>query len=99
MAYRVARSTCDGGRLKSGDVNPASPVRWCPVCGSGSFTELRGSQSKGQTGWRRSRVAGLRWPRLARPLACHSLFKRRWTRARAGLGARGGVQSRPGLTL
>jgi hypothetical protein len=26
-AYRGARSTCDGGRLKSGDVDPASPVR------------------------------------------------------------------------
>jgi hypothetical protein len=27
MAYRGARSMCDGGRLKSGDVDPASPVR------------------------------------------------------------------------
>jgi hypothetical protein len=27
MAYRGARSTCDGDRLKSGDVDPASPVR------------------------------------------------------------------------
>jgi hypothetical protein len=27
MAYRGARSTCDGGQLKSGDVDPASPVR------------------------------------------------------------------------
>jgi hypothetical protein len=26
MAYHGARSTCDGGRLKSGDVDPASPV-------------------------------------------------------------------------
>jgi hypothetical protein len=37
MAYRVARSTCDGGRLKSGDVNPASPVRWHSVCGLGEL--------------------------------------------------------------
>jgi hypothetical protein len=43
MAYRGAQSTCDGGRLKSGDVNPASLVRWCPIRGSGSFTELWGS--------------------------------------------------------
>jgi hypothetical protein len=35
MAYRVAQSTCDDGRLKSGDVNPASPVKWCLVCGLG----------------------------------------------------------------
>jgi hypothetical protein len=27
MAYRGARSTCDDDRLKSGDVDPASPVR------------------------------------------------------------------------
>jgi hypothetical protein len=27
MAYRGARSTCDGGRLKSGNVDPVSPVR------------------------------------------------------------------------
>jgi hypothetical protein len=27
MAYHGARSTCDDGRLKSGDVDPASPVR------------------------------------------------------------------------
>jgi hypothetical protein len=27
MAYCGARSTCDDGRLKSGDVDPASPVR------------------------------------------------------------------------
>jgi hypothetical protein len=37
MAYRVARSTCDDDRLKSGGVNPASPVRWCSVCGLGEL--------------------------------------------------------------
>jgi hypothetical protein len=26
-AYRGAQSTRDGGRLKSGDINPVSPVR------------------------------------------------------------------------
>jgi hypothetical protein len=40
-------------------------------------------------------VAGLRWPGLARPMARRSLSKRRRTHARAGLGARGGVRSRP----
>jgi hypothetical protein len=43
MAYRVARSKCDSGRLKSGDVDPVSPVRWCPIRGLESFIELRGS--------------------------------------------------------
>jgi hypothetical protein len=27
MAYRGARSTCDDDRVKSGDVDPASPAR------------------------------------------------------------------------
>jgi hypothetical protein len=27
MAYHGAQSTCDGGRLKSSDVDPVSPVR------------------------------------------------------------------------
>jgi hypothetical protein len=26
VAHRVARSTCDGGQTKSGDVNPAPPA-------------------------------------------------------------------------
>jgi hypothetical protein len=43
MAYRGARSTCDGGRLKSGDVDPAYPVRYCSILGSGSFTGVRRS--------------------------------------------------------
>jgi hypothetical protein len=43
MAYRGARSTCDGGRLKSGDIDPVSPVRYCSILGSGSFTEVRRS--------------------------------------------------------
>jgi hypothetical protein len=43
MAYRGARSTCDGGRLKYGDIDLSSPVRWCSILGSGSFTEVRRS--------------------------------------------------------
>jgi hypothetical protein len=43
MAYRGARSTCDGGRLKTGNVDPASPVRYCSILGSGSFTGVRRS--------------------------------------------------------
>jgi hypothetical protein len=40
MAYCVARSTCDGGRLKSGDVDSASPVKWCPIRSSGSLAKV-----------------------------------------------------------
>jgi hypothetical protein len=43
MAYRGARSTCDGDRLKSGDVDLASPASYCSIRGSGSFTEVRRS--------------------------------------------------------
>jgi hypothetical protein len=43
MAYHGARSTCDGDRLKSSDVDPASPVRYCSIRDSGSFTEVRRS--------------------------------------------------------
>jgi hypothetical protein len=95
MAYRRARSTCDDDRLKSGDVDPASPVRCCPIRGSGSFTEAQRSLPKGWTGWRMASLTDLRWLWLARPLAQRSLGKRQRTRARAGLGACGGVQSRP----
>jgi hypothetical protein len=95
MAYRGARSTCDDGRLKSDDVDPVSPVRWCRIRGSGSFTEVRRSYPKGRMGWRVARLACLRWSWLAWLLARRSLGKRRRTRARVGLGARGGVRSRP----
>jgi hypothetical protein len=99
MAYRGARSTCDGGRLKSGDVDPASPVRYYSIRDAGSFTETWRSYPKGRTGWRMASLAGLRWTWLARPLARGSLGKRWRTRARAGSGTRGGVRSRPRLAL
>jgi hypothetical protein len=43
MACRGARSTCDGGRVKSDDIDPASPVRYSSIRGSGSITEVRKS--------------------------------------------------------
>jgi hypothetical protein len=99
MAYCGARSTHDGGRLKSGDVDLASPVRLSSIPGSGSFTEVRRSKPEGRTGWGVAGLAGLRWPWLARPLAVRSQGKLRQTRARAGSGTRGGVRSRPGWLL
>jgi hypothetical protein len=89
MAYCGARSTCDGDRLKSGDIDLASPVRYCSILSSESFTEVRRSYPKGRTVRRMASLAGLRWQWLARPLARRSLGKRRRTRARAGSGARG----------
>jgi hypothetical protein len=99
MTYRGARSTRDGDRLKSDDVDPASPVRYCSILGSGSFTEVWRSYPKGRTGWRMAGLAGLRWLWLAQPLVRGSLGKRRRTRARAGSGTRGGVRSRPRWAL
>jgi hypothetical protein len=43
MAYRGARSMCDGGRLKFGDVDLASPERYGSIRGLGSFTKVRRS--------------------------------------------------------
>jgi hypothetical protein len=77
MTYRGARSTCDDGRLKSGDVDLASPVRYCSILGSGSFTEVRRSYPKGRMGWRMAGLAGLRWSWLVQPLVRGSLGKRR----------------------
>jgi hypothetical protein len=31
VAHRAAQSTCAGGRVMSGDVNPAPPAMWCSV--------------------------------------------------------------------
>jgi hypothetical protein len=59
MAYRGARSTCDGARLKSGNVDPASSVRYCLILGSRSFTEVRRSCPKGWTGRTMASLAGL----------------------------------------
>jgi hypothetical protein len=56
---------CDGGQLKSGDVNPASPVRWCSVCGLGELHRAPRKLVEGldrvEEGWSgRSKVAGAR---------------------------------------
>jgi hypothetical protein len=37
VAHRAARSTCDSGRRKFGDVNPAPPTMWCLVRGLGEL--------------------------------------------------------------
>jgi cation diffusion facilitator CzcD-associated flavoprotein CzcO len=43
MAYRGARPTCDGDRLRSGDIDLVPPVRYSSIPSSGSFTEFRRS--------------------------------------------------------
>jgi hypothetical protein len=50
-----------GGRVKSGDLDPASPARQCSIPRSGSFTEACRIYSKGWTGLGMALLAGLRW--------------------------------------
>jgi hypothetical protein len=56
VAHRAAWSTHGGGRMKSGDGNPAPPAKWCSVWG---LRKLYGALS--WIGWRWARVAGPRW--------------------------------------
>jgi hypothetical protein len=69
ITYRGARSTLAGGRVKSGDLDPASPVRQSSIPRSGSFTEARRIYSKGWTGLGMALLDGLRWRGIGRPLA------------------------------
>jgi hypothetical protein len=97
--HRGARSTCAAGWVKSGDVDPVSPVRYSSIPGSRSFTEVHRGYLEGRTGRGMARLAGLRWPWLARPLAPCSQGELRRTRAWVGSVARGVVWSRPGWLL
>jgi hypothetical protein len=60
ITHRGARSTFAGGRVKSGDLDPASPARQSSIPRSGSFTEARRIYSKGWTGLGMALLAGLR---------------------------------------
>jgi hypothetical protein len=69
ITHRGARSTFAGGRVKSGDLDPASPVRQSSIPRSGSFTEARRINFEGWTGLGMALLAGLRWRGIGRPLA------------------------------
>jgi hypothetical protein len=72
-----ARSTYAGARVKSGDLDPTSPVRQSSVPRSGSFTEARRVYSEGWMGLGMALLAGLWWWGIGRPLACRLQGKRR----------------------
>jgi hypothetical protein len=59
MVYLVARSTCGGGRPKSGEVALASPARQGLGSSLGKLHSLSGKPSKGsgKAGGRRERLA------------------------------------------
>jgi hypothetical protein len=75
--HRGARSTCTGGRVKSGDIDPVSPARYSSIPGSGSFTEAHRGYPEGRTGRGMTTMAGLRWSGLGQPLACRAQSDRR----------------------
>jgi hypothetical protein len=69
ITHRGARSTYAGGRVKSGDLDPASPVRQSSIPRSRSFTEARRIYFEGWTGLGMVLLAGLRWRGIGQPLA------------------------------
>jgi hypothetical protein len=79
ITHRGARSTFAGGRVKSGDLDPASPVRQSSIPRSRSFTEARRIYSKGWRGLGMALLAGLLWRGIERPLARRLQGKRRWS--------------------
>jgi hypothetical protein len=88
-----------GDRVKSGDLDPASPVRQRSIPRSGSFTEERRVSLEGRTGLGMARLAGLWWRVLVRPLARCVQGKLRRSRAPLRSRARGGVRLKPWLAL
>jgi hypothetical protein len=75
--HRGARSMFAGGRVKSGDLDLASPVRQSSIPRSESFTEARRVHPEGWMGLGMALLAGLRWRGIGRPLARRVLGKRR----------------------
>jgi hypothetical protein len=99
MTHRGARSTFAGGRVKSGDLDLASPARQSSIPRSGSFTEARRVSLEGWTGLGMALLAGLRRWVLGRPLACHVQGKLRRSRAPVRSRACGDVRLKPWLAL
>jgi hypothetical protein len=99
ITHRGARSTFAGGRVKSGDLEPASPASQSLIPRSGSFTEARRVSLEGWTGLGMAMLAGLWWWVLGRPLARRLQGKLRRSRAPMRSRARGGVRLKPWLAL
>jgi hypothetical protein len=99
IIHRGARSTFVGGRVKSGDLDPASPVRQSSIPRFGSFTEARRVYFEGWTGLGMALLAGLRWRGIGRPLARRVQSKLRRSLAPVRLRARGGVRLNLRLAL
>jgi hypothetical protein len=92
-----ARSTFVGGRVKSRDLDPASPARQSSIPHFGSFTKARRVSLEGGTGLGMALLAGLRWRVLGLPLARHVQGKLRRSRAPVRSRAPGGIRLKPWL--
>jgi hypothetical protein len=88
-----------GGQVKSGDLDPASPVRQSSIPRSGSFAEARRIYSKGWTGLGMALLAGLRWRGIGQPLAHRLQGKLQRSLAPVRSRARGGVRLKLRLAL
>jgi hypothetical protein len=88
-----------GGRVKSGDLDPAPPARQSLIPRSGSFTEARRIYSKGWTGLEMALLAGLRWRGIGWPLVRCLQGKLRRYLAPVRSRARGGVRLKLRLAL
>jgi hypothetical protein len=99
ITHRGARSTFADGRVKSGDLDPASPARQSSIPRSESFTEARRVSLKGWPRLGMALLAGLWWQALGRPLARRVQGKLRRSRAPVRSRARGGVRLQPWLAL
>jgi hypothetical protein len=84
-----------GGRVKSGDLDPASPARQSMIPRSGSFIEAHRVSLEGWAGLGMALLAGLRWRALGQPLACRVQGKLQRSRAPVRSRARGGVRLKP----
>jgi hypothetical protein len=85
--------------VKSGDLDPASPVRQSSIPRSGSFTEARRVYFEGWTGLGMALLADLRWWVLGRPLARRLQGKLRRSLAPVRSRAREGVRLKLWLAL
>jgi hypothetical protein len=85
--------------VKSGDLDPASPLRQSSIPRFGSFNEAHRIYSKGWTGLGMTLQAGLRWRGIGRPLARRLQGKLRRPLAPVRSRARGEVRLKLRLAL
>jgi hypothetical protein len=93
VAHHAARSTCDGGRTKSGDINPVTLAMWCLVQGLRELHRALGRLAEGLVGMEGGRSG---WSTVVRARAAAGTP----CAGRAPVNLRlGGVESERGRTV